>query len=397
MRYPWRDPQLLMLLATGSLIVMTGAIIAPILPKMVQELGLNPATAGYLVSAHYLTVALFSPLLGVLVDRTGAIRILVISLLLYTVFGALGGLLSGFIPILMTRALVGVASGGIAAASLGLLVKRYDSDAARTQAITYVAVVLTLANILYPVLAGVIGSWHWRWVFSLYGVGLPLAFLVGLTLRPPMMAASAATPAAPWGENSHKLISIIQNPYILQLYVTQCLTAAIAHAAIIYLPLYLKQILNTGTVLNGMVLGSQALGAAIISAWGVRRIARRWGLGGAASLGFGAMAVASMVIPQFQQLLTLLPVVILFGVGLGLVVPSLYSWVANLAPAGLQSSVLAMCVGANFLGQFLAPSIFGSILELWGLSGVFYSATGLALMLGGGLMWLQSSATSKDH
>ncbi|MEO1296230.1 MAG: MFS transporter, partial [Cyanobacteria bacterium J06636_16] len=156
MHCTWRDRKLLILLATGSLIVMTGAVIAPILPKMTEQLGLDPAIAGYLVSAHYLTVALFSPILGLLADRTGAPRVLIVSLLLYAVFGAMGGLLNDFALILVTRALVGAASGGIAAASLGMLVQRYESETARSQAIAYVATVLTLANIVYPILAGLI-------------------------------------------------------------------------------------------------------------------------------------------------------------------------------------------------------------------------------------------------
>jgi len=40
-------------------------VVAPILPEMVQQLHLDPGLAGNLVSIHCLTIALFSPPLGI--------------------------------------------------------------------------------------------------------------------------------------------------------------------------------------------------------------------------------------------------------------------------------------------------------------------------------------------
>ncbi len=404
MHCTWRDRRLLILLATGSLIVMTGAIIAPILPQMTAQLGLDPAIAGYLVSAHYLTVAIFSPLFGLLADRTGAARVLIISLLLYAVFGSAGGLLNDFAPILVTRALVGAASGGIAAASLGMLVQRYETESARSQAIAYVATVLTLANIVYPILAGLIGSWHWRWVFALYGLAVPLALLVRVNWgwmgnraegigqrlrREPSKPAereqkvhSGMLRSAQRGQDAGKLMRVIGNWRMLQLYTAQCLCAAIAHATIIYLPLYLEATFGTGTVLIGAVLACQGLGAAAIAAFGVRQLGQRLGLDKAASVGLGIMAVTLVAVPQIPLLLLLFPTAILFGMGLGIVVPSLYNLMSNLAPANLQATVLAIGVGTGFLGQFIAPSLFGFVVGLQGLAAVFYGAAVLALMLG---------------
>jgi MFS transporter, ACDE family, multidrug resistance protein len=377
-----RDRQLLVLLATGSLIVMTGGVIAPIFPDIVEELHLSPVLAGYLVSSHFLTVAIFSPILGLLADRIGQVRILVISLILYALFGMAGGLMSDFVPMLITRGLVGAASGGIAAASLGLLVKMYDSPEERSQAIAYVASVLTVSNIIYPVLAGLVGGFHWRLVFCLYGLALPLGLLVVLTLQPKKDAKKTSLESSVKADNSEKLIQAFKNPLTLQIFLTLCLTAATAYAVIIYLPLYLKTTIQSTSVLNGIVLASQALGAAAISAFGVRKLAQRFGLIATIGFGFGCMSLPLMIIPQLQQLVLLFPTTIIFGVGLGIVVPSLYNLLSNLAPSEYQSSILAAGTGANFLGQFLCPSLFGLVLSHQGLVGVFYVAASLPLMLG---------------
>ncbi|MFM7406696.1 MAG: MFS transporter [Cuspidothrix sp.] len=377
-----RDRQLMVLLATASFIVMTGGVIAPIFPEIVTDLHLSPALAGYLISSHFLTVGIFSPILGILADRLGPVRILVISLILYALFGMAGGLMQSFLPMLITRGLIGAASGGIAAASLGLLVKMYDSAQERSQAIAYVSSVITVSNIIYPVLGGIVGTLHWRAVFCLYGLALPLALLVVLTLQPQIASKTPSSESSQEGKHPDKLIQTFTNPFTLQLFLTLCLTAATAYAVIIYLPLYLKTTMNASSALIGIILASQALGAAGISAFGVRKLTQRFGLIGTTGLGFSCMALPLISIPQIHQLIFLFPTTIILGIGLGIVVPSLYNLLSNLAPSEYQSSILAAGTGANFLGQFLCPSLFGIVLSHQGLMGVFYFGASLPLILG---------------
>ncbi len=390
-----RDRQLIVLLAAASFIVMTGGVIAPIFPEIVTDLDLSPALAGYLISSHFLTVGIFSPILGILADRLGQVRILVVSLILYALFGMVGGLMQSFLPMLMMRGLIGAATGGIAAASLGLLVKMYDSAEERSQAIAYVSSVITVSNIIYPVLGGIVGTLHWRAVFCLYGLALPLALLVVLTLQP---QTGSKTPSSELSRQPHhpdKLIQTFTNPFTLQLFLTLCLTAATAYAVIIYLPLYLKTTMNASSVLIGIVLASQALGAAGISAFGVRRLTQRFGLIASTGLGFGCMALPLIIIPQLHQLIFLFPTIIILGIGLGIVVPSLYNLLSNLAPLEYQSSILAAGTGANFLGQFLCPSLFGMVLSHQGVMGVFYFGASLPLILGL-LMLVSTFRTAKS-
>lgn len=81
----WRDPVLFFLLIAGSLTVMAGAVIAPVLPELMVELNLSQGWAGSLVSAHYLTLAIFSPILGLWADRYGQLRLLIPCLIVYAV------------------------------------------------------------------------------------------------------------------------------------------------------------------------------------------------------------------------------------------------------------------------------------------------------------------------
>lgn len=371
-----RDFKLLVLLLAGSLTGMAGGVVAPILPEMVQQLNLDPGLAANLVSLHCLTIAVFSLPLGILADRVGRLQVLVPSLILYALFGIAGAFMDTIEPLLVTRGLLGAASGGIAAASLGLLASRYEGEA-RSQALGYATTTLTLTGIAFPLLGGWVGSYQWQYAFYLYGLGLPLALLAALTLKevPQKQDAAKAT-------DSSKLSSVLQKPYTLRILLCLSLASVAMYAVVIYAPLYLKQTINANAAVNGIVLASRAIGAAAISAFGAKWLEKKLGAAKSIALGCGLMALTLTTIPLIHQLGLILLAAIFFGVGFGIVLPTLYGTLANLAPAELRSSVLAMGTGVGFLGQFLSPILLSPVLAYSGIESVFYAAAFVSLLTG---------------
>ncbi len=371
-----RDFKLLVLLLAGSLTGMAGGVVAPILPEMVQQLNLDPGLAANLVSLHCLTIAVFSLPLGILADRVGRVQVLVASLILFAGFGTAGAFMTTIEPLLVTRGLLGAASGGIAAASLGLLASRYEGEA-RSQALGYATTTLTLTGIAFPLLGGWVGSYQWQYAFYLYGLGLPLALLAALTLKetPQKQDAAKAT------DNS-KLSTVLQHHYTLRILLCLSLASVAMYAVVIYAPLYLKQTINASAAVNGIVLASRAIGAAAISAFGAKWLEKNLGAAKSIALGCGLMALTLTTIPLVHQLGLILLAAIFFGVGFGIVLPTLYGTLANLAPTELRSSVLAMGTGVGFLGQFLSPILLSPVLAYSGIESVFYAAAIVSLLTG---------------
>lgn len=372
-----RDPRLLVLLVAGSLTTMAGGVVAPILPEMIQQLNLDPALAGNLVSLHCLTIALFSPPLGIVADRIGHLRVLIPSLIFYALFGVAGAFMHSLIPLLVVRGLLGAASGGIAAAGLGILGNMYEGEA-RSQALGYATSTLTIMGIAFPLVGGWVGSIHWQWAFGLYGVGLPLAILAAQFL-PEKTAPKSKGDAKDAGS---KLLHVLGHPYTIRLLVALSLVSVAMYAVVIYAPQYLKQTIDATSMVNGIVLASRAIGAALISAFGAKQLAHRFGRSTTIAIGLGLMALTLSTIPVLHQLGWILVTAIFFGVGFGLVLPTLYGTLANLAPSTLKSSVLAAGTGAGFLGQFISPILLGPVLTSYSLEWVFYAAAIVALLAG---------------
>lgn len=356
---------------------MTGGVVSPVLPEMVQDLQLDPRWAGTLVSIHALAIALFTPLFGILADRIGKLKVMLPCLVLYALFGSAGAWVTSLPLLLLSRALLGVTSGGIAAATIGLLGTMYEGET-RSRMLGYATSAMTTASILFPLLGGWVGSTHWQYAFFLYGLGLPAALWAAVVLNEKQSASSTI----PSGSQAQQLKQVVLRPQVLQLYITLALAAAIVYAVVIYTPLYLKGAIDAGPVLNGFVLAVRAIGAAIISALGASWLAKRIGSHRAIALGFTVMALMLMTIPLLDDLRWILPTAVLFGMGFGITVPNIYDSLALLAPVEQRASVLAIGTGLNSLGQFFSPLVLGPIWKYVGLTAVFYTAAAIALGVG---------------
>ncbi|MEM9267149.1 MAG: MFS transporter [Cyanobacteria bacterium P01_F01_bin.13] len=371
-RHPWQI--LAVLMVAGCLSSAAGAVVAPVFPEIVEQFGLSGRWAGVLVSAHTLTTALGSLVFGLLANRVGSVRILISSLVGYAVFGGLGAIAHGFWGILLSRALVGVASGGIGAGSIGLLSNLYDGEA-RTRMMGYATSALATATVIFPILGGWLGLYHWRWAFLPYGLGLPAA-IAGLWLLPKgRRRKNSAIPQA------DGIGQILKQGQVLLILLALATASAIFYVVVVYAPLYLKEAINASSLLNGCVLAARSVGAAVIAAVGAAKVSKRLGAEGAIATGFLLMAISLATIPNVLSPVLMLLAGLLFGLGFGLVMPNFYSALADLSPDSQRSGVLAIGTGCASLGQFISPFIFGPVWASFGTN-VFFLAAVIAATVG---------------
>ena len=373
-----RFSQLCILIAAGCLTTMTGTIIAPIFPEMLQQMRLEPAWAATLaVSMHEIAIALFTPLMGLLADRVGKLTVLLPGLVLYAMFGVAGSLMPNLPMLLLDRSLLGIASASIAAASIGLLGTLYYGDE-RTRILGYATSAMTTASIITLLLGGWVGTIRWQYSFYLYGLSLPVALLAFFLLQGGQSSSSYLITA----DQGKQLKSVITSPHILRLYLTIALAATIMYTVIVYAPIYLNEVLGANPGLRGTVLGIRAIGVVFTSAFLASRLAKSIGTYRAIALGFIIMAMTLATIPLLVQLHWIMVMAVGFGIGFGVVIPNTYDGLSKLAPAAVQATVLALGTGMNALGKFLCPVFLGPVREFMGLAHVFYLSAAIAFLVG---------------
>ena len=117
---------LLVILASSSLTVMAGLIMAPILNLMGEVLKVDPGSTCLIVTTHGIFVALCSPLMGMLIDRVGVRSPLIFGLVLYGLAGASGLFFTSYEILIISRVFLGIAVAAVFTSITVMILNLYD-------------------------------------------------------------------------------------------------------------------------------------------------------------------------------------------------------------------------------------------------------------------------------
>ncbi|MEO0597448.1 MAG: MFS transporter, partial [Chloroflexota bacterium] len=145
------------------------------------------------------------------------------------------------------------------------------------------------------------------------------------------------------------------------------------------LPFYLDDLINASASQVGLAIAGLSLFYSIASAsygWIDRHLNHLNTL----MLGFATTGVGFVLIATATGWLTIAPGLVLSGFGLGLVIPNLNTWLANVVPVALRGRALGGLTTALFFGQFLSPFVVTPIRSFAGDGGV-YAVIGIGLIV----------------
>lgn len=334
------------LLILSTLTIMAGATIAPALPAMQAHFAGVP-NANLLVKLALtivgLAIALSAPLSGVLADRFGRRPVLFGSLLLYAVGGASGLIVSSLGALLLGRVVLGLAVAGTMTAT-GALVNDLFSGPARGKFLSQQAAFNGFGGAVLLPLGGVLAAVGWRAPFGLYLIAL---LLLPLVLRlpggvPGVQVAAVADEKPNWGPVL--LVYALALLYMIAFYLMPAQGP------------FLLRFLGVSPATTGLVLGGFTLVAAITSLT-YAGLAGRFDARRVAALGFVLLGVGWLIISRATTVGSVVPGLLVGGLGSGLVFPNLYAWLADITPAAWRGRVTAGMSSAVFLGQFLSPLV----------------------------------------
>ncbi len=154
--------------------IMDTTIVNVALPTITRDLHSSQASVAATVIAFLVSLAVFIPASSWLGDRIGARRVLLGSIVIFTVASALCGLASSLGELVAFRVLQGVGGGLMTPVGLAMLFRVFP-PAERVKASALLILPTALAPALGPVLGGFfVTDLSWRWVFY---VNVPIGTL----------------------------------------------------------------------------------------------------------------------------------------------------------------------------------------------------------------------------
>ncbi len=346
-------------------------LMAPLFPHMMRELGLDFSQLGSIIGVLGVAWGLWSVAMGPLSDRIGRRKILVVTMVAFSLLSCLSGFASGFMSLMLLRAAMGVAEGAFTPASLAanseasLPARRGLNLGLQLSMMPLMG--LGLAPIVATQLLQVVPSWHW--VFTISAVpGLILAALIwrciqdrSADFRPAAAAVHADRPR--WIE-----LLARRNVIVATIAILCAMSGIFVIGAMV--PSYLVTVLHLDTQSMGFVASAVGFGG-FFGSFGLAGISDYIGRRPTALIAFAAAAVLlycfSCTGSNPKLLFALLFGVAFFAIGL----LSLLSGpvATEAAPPGLVASTIGLVSGVGeIFGGGVAPVIAGFVAQHFGLA-----------------------------
>ncbi len=359
------------LLASATLTVMTGSIIAPILNLLRDELGVDPASVGLIITTHALFMALFSPLIGNLIDRVGARKLFVSGLVLYGLAGGSGLFITSYWVLIVSRAILGIAVAAIATTIVVTILNLYKG-VERNKVMGWRGSANSFGGIIWPLIGGFLGGFSWHLPFAVYFLGIPLGFFALITMPETRKEKN---------QNTGSVLKVFRiKPVLFVIYGLLFLTMTLLYTIVVFLPQLLETMGISSPFYISLFLAVAALSAGLTSLM-YGKIKSRLSYKMIVLIALSLWTVGFTAISQASSSVIIAASVALFGVGQGMVIPAIMVWAGETVATSFRGRIISYLIAFGFIGQFSSTIIFGPVSLSFGLNGVFLMAGGICALL----------------
>jgi len=373
-----RWPLILLIVGAGVVSAFQVGKAPTALAAVQSDLGLDLATASWLLSAFAIVGAVAGIGIGVAADHIGARRMAVGGLLLQGVCGLVGSFAAGAPLLLATRVIEGIGflAVSVAAPTLIVAVAR-ERDLGRAIAVwgTYMPVGIALVMLGAPLLAA--AGWRGFWLMN-------AAVLTGYAALLAVGTRTIAINNAPHGSIARDVRLVLGSggPWLLAgLFAA---FAAAFFAVFGFLPTILSDRLAVGSatagVLAAIAVAVNALGniaCGLLLTRGIRRPTILVAAFGTMALcGFGILGSGPAAVVSYALC------VVFSAVG-GLIPVALMDGAARHAPRPeLVAATMGFLMQGNNVGLVLGPAATGMLVAAWGWSSVSFLIAAIVAVAG---------------
>lgn len=372
---PWRSPVLIAILAATLMTPMDVPLISSALPEIQSVFGVSESRAGLFITFYALPGILLAPVIGALADRIGRRYVLSGALAIFGLAGTAIAFTDDFAVALGLRVFQGFAAGSILSALAMTVVGDRYTGRQHDSVMGVTSAVLSLGTAAYPVIGGYLAAHAWNAPFLMYAFTLPVAGLV-------LFALDERETLPNDGDRGYvrEALRLIPARRALMLYGIMFVSFTLLFGGLYTaLPFYLADAFGFTSTTVGLVTSAVLLVTAVVSTQN-GKLAARASTATLLTLGFALYAVGFLSIALAGTLPLLVGGLLVFGVGSGLVTPTLFAGISTLAPDVVRGGLMSLQTTTIGISQAVGPALFTLLIATIGYQGtLLYGSVGAAL------------------
>lgn len=361
--------RLLPILGVTFVDILGFSIILPILPYFITHFGATDVVVGILFSVFAACQLVAGPVWGRVSDRIGRKRVLIISQIGATIGWGMLAFAGNLFWVFVARIVEGVSGGNIS------ITNAYVADLVepkqRTRAFAYVQAAFAAGIVFGPAIGGFLMKSFTESNGQYAGFAAPflaaallqfITLLLTIFMLPESRTIDHEKEAATFADIGHSLMDKRVAPILWQM---SAFSLALYGWFAIYSLLF-KEALGFTAWQASFVFSGFGAFSVLLQLFAVGQVAEKAGDRMTSTIGIATSAVGFACVPLIHNLVTMLPTMILFAIGMALSRPGLNSLLANAIPEDQRGVILGVGSSLDNISGIVMPPITTAVLGRFG-------------------------------
>ncbi|MEH7328875.1 MFS transporter [Priestia megaterium] len=379
----------LLALASVPLIMTLGnSMLIPVLPVIEKRLQISSLQVSMIITVYSIFAIFLIPIAGYLSDRFGRKKIIIPSLLLAAVGGALTGwaswqMANPFWVILIGRAIQGIGSAGAMPVVMPCVGDMFKDEQEITKGLGLIETANTFGKVLSPILGAFLAAMIWFLPFWF----IPILCLISILLVIFLVKVPKNDSSSESEQKKKSITQFLKDlkktlkenmGWLMAIFILGAIIMLVLFGVLFYLSTILEERYHIVNTKKGLVMAIPLLALSISSfvagkKVGNNKIVMKW----SAFFGFLLLTCSFIILFFNTSLFSILLTLVLGGIGIGAALPSLDALITEGIEKEERGTITSLYSSMRFVGVAAGPPLY-TLLMKWSDIAVFQTSLGVS-------------------
>ncbi|MGR9545560.1 MFS transporter [Priestia megaterium] len=379
----------LLALASVPLIMTLGnSMLIPVLPVIEKRLQISSLQVSMIITVYSIFAIFLIPIAGYLSDRFGRKKIIIPSLLLAAVGGALTGwaswqMANPFWVILIGRAIQGIGSAGAMPVVMPCVGDMFKDEQEITKGLGLIETANTFGKVLSPILGAFLAAMIWFLPFWF----IPILCLISILLVIFLVKVPKNDSSSESEQKKKSITQFLKDlkktlkenmGWLMAIFILGAIIMLVLFGVLFYLSTILEERYHIVNTKKGLVMAIPLLALSISSfvagkKVGNNKIVMKW----SAFFGFLLLTCSFIILFFNTSLFSILITLVLGGIGIGAALPSLDALITEGIEKEERGTITSLYSSMRFVGVAAGPPLY-TLLMKWSDMAVFQTSLGVS-------------------
>nr|WP_090914641.1 MULTISPECIES: MFS transporter [unclassified Bacillus (in: firmicutes)] len=360
------------------------SMLIPVLPLIEKKLNITDLQVSLIITIYSIVAIILIPVAGYLSDKWGRKKVIIPSLFIAAIGGAITGWVSWklnnpYIWILIGRIIQGIGSAGAMPVVIPCVGDMFQDEEQVSSGLGLVETSNTLGKVLSPILGSLLASFIWFLPFWFIPILCIVSIILIMFLVKPPNSTKEAPPLKVFLQNV-KDILMEKGRWLLPTFLLGGIIMFILFGILFYLSSILEKRYHLEGVWKGLVLAIPLASLSLTSYITGKKIGDKKGvMKWCICAGFLILGITLTIPIFFKNIYIIIISLVISGIGIGVALPSLDALVTEGVQKEQRGSITSLYSSMRFVGVAAGPPLFALLMK--GPDNyIFYLSISLALL-----------------